>query len=192
VYENSMEKSLWQEVMATAGVLILAIVVGMFVMNRQKATVMEPLEVHHHAGFQIYENNVLEDFSRLEYMENAPCKPGTTEPEEHTDETVDMHNGVGDVVHVHHADMTWRNVIEYLQERGGLSAHFGDPRFGVPLTGFVNNEEVADILSYPIKSYDSVVMVYGNLGADYMSKLKKAVTVGHIQEAEAQKENCGL
>lgn len=189
MHENYMEKSLWKEAVGTAAVIVLAVLVGAFVMKSQKVEDPQAGAVHFHAGFQIYnEDGARLDFSGMEYMEIAPCGPGDL----HEDDTVHLHNGVGDVVHVHHAYMTWKNLLEYLQARGQLlPSAMGEPTSSLGLTGFVNKEEVPDIRFYPIKPHDSVVIIVGNLGPDYLSKLEKRVTIEHIKEAEAQKENCG-
>lgn len=145
--------------------------------------------VHFHAGFQIYVDDVLQDFSGLEYMETAPCAVGDEPAEAEEDETLDLHNGVGDVVHVHHAGMTWNNLLAYLQEHQQFAP---DNLSEKGVMGYVNGEKVEDIRTYPINAYDSVVIVIGYELGDVKDKLAVAVKEPQIREAEAAKENCGL
>lgn len=151
----------------------------------------EPVKeaVHYHAGFQIYVDDVLQDFSTLEYMELAPCDAGTAQPEVEEAETVDLHNGVGDVVHVHHAGMTWNNLIEYLQTHQQFAPENLSEK---GIYGYVNGERIDDIRAHPINAYDSVVIVIGYELGETRGKLDHAVTVDAIKNAEAEKENCGF
>jgi hypothetical protein len=142
-------------------------------------------EVHYHAGFQIYVDDVLQDFSAMEYMELAPCGPG----EVAEDATVHLHNSVGDVVHVHHDGMTWNNLITYLQDRQQFAPSNLSEK---GIYGYVNGKKIDDIRDYPITAYDSVIIIIGYELGDIEDKLDKAVTVDAIKKAESQKENCGV
>ncbi len=67
-------------------------------------------ETHLHAGFQVYVDGVKQDFSDYQYMEIQPCgitDYGEKTPEEQQLEKAHLHDGVGDVVHVHRAGATW-------------------------------------------------------------------------------------
>ncbi len=141
--------------------------------------------VHYHAGFQMYIDDKLQDFSGFQYMELKPCTPDSLTEED----TVHLHNDVGDVVHVHHAGMTWSNLAQYLIERSEANLS-EDEMQKATVVGYVNGEKVDDILSYPIKAYDSVVVFIGKT-TDVEGKLKNAVTIDHIKDIEADKENCG-
>ena len=145
--------------------------------------------VHFHAGFQIYVDDVLQDFSTMEYMELAPCDVGPGKEEAEEDETLDLHNGVGDVVHVHHAGMTWNDLLMYLQEH----QQFAPENLSVKgVIGYVNGEEDMNIRDRPINAYDSAVIIIGYALGDIKEKIATSVKLPQIQEAEVQKENCGI
>lgn len=146
-------------------------------------------EVHYHAGFQIYVDDVLQDFSTLEYMEMAPCGVPGSEDEDAEAHLLDLHNGVGDVVHVHAEGVTWNDLLSYLQEH----QQFAPENLSVKgVMGYVNGEERMDLRDELIKPYDSAVIIIGYASGEIEDKLAVAVKQPRILEAEAQKENCGL
>lgn len=140
-------------------------------------------EVHYHAGFQVYNNDKLKDFSLLEYMHIEPC----TEEEEHEEETLSaaeeqiekahLHDFVPDVVHVHRQGSVWQDLFTNLNYPVD------------PAQAYVNGQKVTDILSQPIEAYDSVVIFEGQ-NSDIEAKLETAVTHDHIEATEAEGESC--
>lgn len=143
-------------------------------------------EVHYHAGFQVYLDDELLDFSTFQYMELKPCGPGDITEED----TVHLHGNIGDVVHVHKAGMTWRNLAEYLSERSGETIT-EDMAAEMGVKAYLNGELTEDFLSKEIKPYDSLVVFVGRT-TDEAGKLAGAVTKEHVEYAESLKENCGL
>ena len=157
-------------------ILILAIVLvtGFFILNKQE-------EIHYHAGFQVYVNNELQDFSDLAYMQIEPC--GEDEHEQVTEEheqieRAHLHEGVGDVVHVHRDDAVW----------GDLFTNIGFP-IESESRAFVNGNLVEGFLDRPIQPYESVVILSGE-NSEINEKLKNAVTREQIEETEAKSESC--
>ena len=89
-------------------------------------------EVHYHAGFALFKNGKRVDFSKAKYMTVSPCDSSekqsfgvsvahghdTTEHEEqkayHAND-VHLHDGNGQVVHVHADGITWQNFFDSLQ-----------------------------------------------------------------------------
>lgn len=76
-------------------------------------------EVHYHAGFLIYENGQQVDLSGIEYMTIQPCDQGHSSHGAHDSKDYDaamihLHDGVGDVVHVHADGQTWRMFMDSL------------------------------------------------------------------------------
>ena len=155
--------------------IILAISLGL------TFTLLKKQEVHYHAGFQVYIDNELRDFSDLKYMQIEPC--GDVEHEEETEsneqiEKAHLHDGVGDVVHVHRDSAVW----------GDLFTNIGFP-IDSGSRAFINSNLVEDFLSHPIQPYESLVILSGE-NSEINEKLKNAVTREHIEEAEAKSESC--
>src|ERR1700730_17097255 len=93
--------------------LIFAILAATAVIILPK-TILKPKPVHFHAGFQVYVDDKLQDFSDFKYMHEAPCtvngKPLTNN---HVDEQIEkahLHDQIGDVVHVHRLGATWSDL----------------------------------------------------------------------------------
>lgn len=144
-----------------------------------------PKEVHYHAGFQVYVDDRLQDFSGIKYMTISPCvdssaiKHPTTEKEKQNDKG-HLHDNVGDVVHVHLSGGTWGDFFRNI--------HYTFPK-GKPVFAFINGKSVEDIMNTPIRSYDSVSIFIGT--RDKMKEeLKNAVTIEHIKDIEKKSELC--
>jgi len=155
-------------------ILILAIVLvtGFFILKK---------EVHYHAGFQVYIDDELQDFSDLKYMQIEPCGEDehvqVTENHEQI-EKAHLHDGVSDVVHVHRDSAVW----------GDLFTNIGFPIDSGSHT-YVNGNLVEDFLNRPIQPYESLVILSGE-NSEINEKLKNAVTREHIEVAEAKSESC--
>jgi hypothetical protein len=166
--------------------IVAAVGIGAYFFTKNSSETPDHAGVHYHAGFQIYVDDALQNFSDFQFMELKPCGPDDITDED----TVHLHGGRGDVVHVHHAGMTWANLGQYLVERSGANLSEDDLQ-KTAVEAYVNGQKVDDIMSYPIKAYDSVVVFIGKT-TDIEGKLKNAVTVDYIKEAEKDKENCGV
>jgi len=168
-------------------VILLIIGLGYFVTLLLKPSfeteIVAPEEIHYHAGFQVYKDNVLQDFSGLEYMHINPCSEKESNkkltPEEEQIEKAHLHDNIGDVVHVHRPDALWRDL--FLNIKSPID---------VVTSAFINNEPVEDILDYPINESDSVVFFVGE-NENIEEKLKSVVTRERIIEVENKSENCG-
>lgn len=139
-------------------------------------------QVHYHAGFRVYVDGKAQDFSDLKYMHVLPCT--TDEGNKAEDEQMEkahLHDFVGDVVHVHRSNAVWGDLFRNIKFAIDTSK---------PITAYINGKKVDDISSYPIRPYDSLVLLIGKHGdaADY---LKSAVEKDHIAEIEKKSENCG-
>ena len=95
-------------------------------------------------------------------------------------EKAHLHDGVGDVVHVEASDAKWTNLFKNINFKIDKSK---------PIEGYVNGKNVKNILDYPIKVYDSVVIVIGK-NANVEEYLKKSATRKHIEEVEKKSETC--
>lgn len=156
-------------------ILIVAALVTFFIMRGQTKK-----EVHYHAGFQIYVNNVLQDFSDLKYQQIKPCG-GIFDHEDDQIEKAHLHDNIGNVVHVHRDNAVWGDLLKNIK--------FQIPE-GKEFVGYLNGTRKDDILTYPILPYDSVVFFSGPI-IDMNHKLQARVTDDAIKEVEKKSENCG-
>ncbi len=99
-------------------------------------------------------------------------------PEETQIGKAHLHDHVGDVVHVHRTGAVWGDLF--------TNIHYTFP-FGEPVTGYVNGKTTQNILAYPIRAYDSVVIIVGkNSSIDF----SKTVSKSHIIDVEKHSESC--
>jgi hypothetical protein len=165
-------------------ILFAAIILGSvgIIFRDNIRAILFPVKVlHYHAGFQVYENGKLKSFADIRYMHDKPCT-GNPSPEELYDpmERAHLHDLVGDVVHVHREHVTW----------GDLFTNLKYPVDESNAEAYVNGHKVNGILSYPIKPYDSLVLLIGTHG-DPKQYIAKEVTKAHVQQVEKGSETCG-
>lgn len=162
-------------------ILILLFISLSFALIYFQKTKPSNKEVHYHAGFLVYVEGKLQDFSGDIYMSPNVClKPDVRlSSEEEQKEKAHLHDGVGDVVHVHRKGAVWRDL-------------FRNINFPLPenktIQGYQNNRPVDNILTQQIKPYTSVTIVIGN---DKNINLQKYVSLSHIKEIEKRSESCG-
>ena len=159
---------------------LFIVILGYFYI-RTKLTPTQ-VKLHYHAGFLVYIDGVLQDFSAGKYMNVDFCSiPHTKEtPEEIQIGKAHLHDNVGDVVHVHRSGAVWGDLF--------TNMHYTFPA-GKPIKGYVNGYAVDDILNYPIKPYDSIIIIVGNgSGVD----LTKMVSKSHILDVEKRSESCSV
>ncbi len=162
---------------ATVLVLIL-IGFGLALIQAKREKVQK---IHYHAGFQVYKDDKLVNFSDLKYMDVKPCTVSGKAIDSGNDqlEKAHLHDLVGDVVHVHRNNAIWADLFKNI-------------KYDVPKgsQGYVNGQKTSDILTYPIKPYDSVIIFIGS-HKDIKEYLPKAVSKAHIQDIEKHSEACG-
>lgn len=165
--------------------IIFGVGVGGYYYYTKQVSKSETTEktVHFHAGFQVYKEGALVDFSGLRYMHEKPCTTDGSESEKHEDEQIEkahLHDRVGDVVHVHKEHVKWSDLFNNLK-------YSVEPQ---KVEGYLNGKQINNILDKEIKPYDSLVLFIGE-HVDVQSYLSKAVTKANMQEAEKKSENCG-
>ena len=71
-------------------------------------------DVHYHAGFRVYIDGQLQNYSDYKYMNFVPCSEHDEKKskEEEQIERAHLHDGVGDVVHVHKAGANWGDLFK--------------------------------------------------------------------------------
>jgi hypothetical protein len=139
-------------------------------------------KIHYHAGFLVYVDGKLQDFSGDKYMNIDFCSiPHKTEtPEKIQIGRAHLHDNVGDVVHIHRAGAVWGDLF--------TNMHYAFPA-GEPIAGYVNGQAVPDILNYPIKPYDSIIITVGDSSAVDLTKM---VSRNHILDVEKHSEGCSV
>ena len=137
--------------------------------------------VHYHAGFQIYMNGKLQDYSSTEFMHLKPCgaHENTGDKEDEQLEKAHLHDNVGDVVHVHREGVVWNDVFTKLKVTLPSTKS---------IAAYINGKQISDVKTYPIKPYDSLVLMIGKKDTSF---LKQAVTMDHIKKNEKKSESCG-
>ena len=164
---------------------VLGVIIGVVVASAAnvKNAPDEP-EIHYHAGFQVYVNNELQDFSGLEFMKLTPCSDHHAEdltPDQEQLEKAHLHDANGDVAHVHRESPTWGDLF------ANMEYEFPDDS----RVAYVNGERLeSDFLDYPIEADDSVVIFVGTNSA-IDDKLEHAVTLDRIRDVENLSEDCG-
>lgn len=146
----------------------------------------KPEKAHFHAGFKVYANGKLENFSDIKYMKITPCALDENMDNEESPEDIQLdkahlHDDIGDVVHAHVKGGAWGDLftnIKYdIKARGDVE-------------GYINGKAVEDILKYKIQPYDSVIILVGK-NNDTDQYLQTSVTKDAIIKAEKMSENCG-
>ncbi len=160
-------------------ILIVLVAAAIIVLPQ---TVFKPAPIHIHAGFQVYNNEKLQDFSDFKYMHEMPCTVNGKPIEgAHPDEQLErahLHDQNGDVVHVHRKGATWKDLftnIKYPIDQNAVA--------------YDNGKKIDNFLNTEIKPYESLVIFEGN-HKDDQKYLKKAVTKDRIREVEKGSETC--
>src|SRR3989338_3813330 len=116
-------------------------------------------------------------------MHIEPCsdediKEEATSPEHEQIEKAHLHDGIGDVVHVHREGAVWRDLFENLSYA-----------FESPPVGYRDGQKIDSILNEPIKIYDRVLFVIGET-SELDALAASVLSVKRIKEVETQGENC--
>lgn len=137
--------------------------------------------VHYHAGFNVYMDGVKQDYSDFKYMNIDPCTEHQEKQssEKEQIEKAHLHEGAGDVVHIHRTGAVWGDLFRNL----GVSFPPGKP-----IAGFIGGEKVDNILTHPIDPGSSVIIISGK--ADGIDS-SQYVSPERIREIESQSELCG-
>jgi hypothetical protein len=137
--------------------------------------------VHYHAGFRVYIDNNLQDYSDWKYMNFVPCDEHDSKKSQAEEqiEKAHLHDGVGDVVHVHRSGSTWQDLFT------NIKVAFPTNK---PLVGYIDGVEVSTILSEQIAAYTTAIFV---VGESSVSHSEERVEKSYIEQLEAKSELCG-
>jgi hypothetical protein len=156
-------------------VLILC-VIGYFFIARYR---YDHQIIHYHAGFLVYIDGNLQDFTANKYMNFEFCsKIPNSDNQSIQIGKAHLHDNVGDVVHVHRHGAVWGDLF--------INIKYNFPK-NKDITGYIKGKEVKNILNYPILPNDSVILLVGN--KDNVD-LNKYVTKQHILDVEKTSESC--
>ena len=179
-----MKKLIKKSPVKIALTLLLLLLATLIILYIQTKPAKIAEEVHYHAGFKVFIEGKIHEFSDSKYMSIAPCSDNdhkskrVKSKEELQQEKAHLHDNIGDVVHVHTEGAVWGDLFKNI----GFS--FPDSS----ISGYLNGKPIADILSYDIVPYESVIIAIGDTKA---IDTNQYVTYDHIKEIEAKSENCG-
>lgn len=156
--------------------IIIVLILGFFVYRKYFILT----EIHYHAGFRVFVNGVLQDFSGPEYMALTPCSD-TTIYENDQLEKAHLHDRIGYVVHSHREGGKWGDLF--------ANIHYQfDPTKSV--VAYLNGKQVTNVLEQTIRPYDSLIILVGRHG-DIRQYLQQEVTQAEIKTVERKSEDCG-
>jgi len=158
--------------------LILILVILAFAAGGYFFQKKQTKKIHYHAGFQVYAEGKLEDFSAPRFMHIKPCGEDHRSKAEEQLDKAHLHDGVGNVVHIHREGALWKDLLQNLGYKLPEK---------VMISGYLNGKKVSNILESSINSYDSAVFFIGKVDEKL---LKNAVTKEQIMKAEKNTESC--
>lgn len=140
-----------------------------------------PAQIHYHAGFLVYLDGKLIDFSKNQYMTQDYCKLESEKltPAQIQIDKAHLHDNIGDVVHIHAPGARWKDLFYNLKFTFPASRK---------ISGYIKGQEVPNILDQPITPYESVIIT---IGSSKGVNLTKYVTKKQIREVEKISESCG-
>jgi hypothetical protein len=172
-----------KKILFVSGLALLALVGYLYSRFFPSAPLHDEDDIHFHAGFVVINDGQNVDFSADRFMHVKSCSLDEHQdptPEELQIEKVHLHNNIGDVAHIHKPEATW----------GDLFTNLSYPLPAASFSASLNQEAVTDILSAPIQPYDSLVLIVGLASPSASIYFDNAVTIEHIQDAEAKSETC--
>lgn len=171
-------KSYWK-LLLSLGLMIGALtLVWLFPLSAQP----ESDHIHYHAGFLIYIDDQLQDYSGYQYMNYTPCSEHNEKksPVEEQIEKAHLHDNVGDVVHVHRTGAVWGDLI--------LNSKIELPNDKV-VGGYIDGVKKDQILQEPIEPYTTAVILVGESSA---TRSAERIDRAQIEAVEAKSELCGV
>jgi len=143
---------------------------------------------HYHTGFTFIVNGEVQEYSGIEFMQLSPCSIDHDDEQAHEESTdpkdrIHLHNQIGNVVHVHVDDVTWKELLTSL----GVTE-----LVDLPVTAIDNEGNlIEDPLNQKPKEYGSAVFQFGEQTLPKEELMKHQVSKEEILDSEAKVENCG-
>lgn len=143
-------------------------------------------EVHYHAAFHIYLDGELQDFSSDEFMQGGAC---SVDPNYEPDLTlpvnrIHLHDNIGEVVHVHAEEVTWREIFLSLEIDSWLE--------GRAMVSYRNGEVDRNVLDEVVAEHEVVIFALGEPLPEAEEMIANQPTQKIIDEAEQIVESCGF
>jgi hypothetical protein len=165
------------------GILLAVVAVVVIFMQYVNRSVDEQKAhgVHYHAGFRVYVDGALQDYTDAKFMNFTPCSEHDVQltKEQEQMELAHLHDFVGDVVHSHRSGATWGDLFKNINV---------DLPKDKSLTGYINGIENEDIMNTPIKAYTTAIFI---VGSDDSGHGQEIVSEEHIRQVETKSELCG-
>jgi hypothetical protein len=158
----------------TLAIFVLTLLIGSIIVK----ITLPHKDVHFHAGFQIYINGTLQDFSDAKYMSLVPCTDDLKKKVIIHDK-VHLHDEVGDVAHIHQPHVVWNDLLSYLKFRTD----------GKPFKAYINKSENDNALNTEIHPYDSLVLSIGK-DPDLKAHVENSLTKKYIRDVETRNGLC--
>lgn len=112
------------------------------------------IPVHYHANFAIFIDGKKQDFSRTEFMHIEPCTEEGSEHSEEEGEKAELHDNIGDVVHVHDEKASWQDLFETMKYdiKSKIAKDNNSTRF------YLNGNTENDVLEKVIGKHDRLLI----------------------------------
>ena len=151
----------------------------------KKSTNPNDSELHYHAGFEVYKDGKLMDFTSLEYMDVKPCGNDDKDTSHEVGiPEVHLHDSIGNIVHIHRHVATWGDLLKKLKvnvSHSEIDVYLGN-----------NPTSLQSALAQNIKPYDQAIIFINSpdnrtsLVAEGISR----ISVQYIKDVEKKGENC--
>ena len=137
----------------------------------------KPRAVHNHASFLIFKNNKALNFSSKKFMEEDVCSlPGQKDP--HDLEKIDLHDRIGDIVHVHRSDAQWLHLLNRIGLRPNSAMIF-----------YLNGKRTDNLPTQLIRQDDRALVLIGK-NTNITKKIQNVPEVTYIREIGSKSETC--
>ncbi len=149
------------------GVLLamLAVVVLYFALQYSGVLKTVPPAFHEHADFKVFLLGKPHNFSQEKYMTKASCGP--TQKTASLKDIAHLHNGNGEVAHVHRENVSWGDFFWSLGIKFNATCFILDTKERYcdegnnSLKFFVNGEKNYEFDAFPVRDLDRVLISYG-------------------------------
>lgn len=161
--------------------VFVILIVGFFVLYK---TIQVPeTPVHYHANFAVFIDGKNQDFSEDKFMHIEPCsdKDEHEEPND-LEEKVHLHDNVGNVVHVHDANIHWEDLFKSLNyeiERKNVNY-------------YLNGKKDKDVLKKVIQSEDKFLVSIGEKGNSNNELSQVGNLAGEYNKGKKTAKTCGV
>ncbi|MBP7846110.1 MAG: hypothetical protein KA007_01595 [Candidatus Pacebacteria bacterium] len=142
-------------------VVTILVVTGFLVVRLPKDDL-----THIHANFGVFVSGQKLDFSGEKYMHVKPCF-SNYHTQKHFGERVHLHDGIGDVAHIHDSGVVWGDLMLYLGVKTTSNGIEFDEKlhaFGKQdkLSYYINGKSVNDFELTEINNNDSLIIILDN------------------------------